>query len=241
MDRQYIWTFPQYQMIEDQNALKLCLMLTGTSVEQSAEAWRAYLTSYTVAMFPELLCTSSILQIRRFEKKKDIDPQLDMLKHCIKLAKKADSDAETLNTLSSGFKLHPLLPAVGQLAGCAQIGLEARPKYFFSHYALVLYLARMTRENEDHDVVERNFHAVQQVLATKARIDEKSNFFLSGPAKLSRVSKRFIAEAWSDLSPLRHVCFSEFCKFSATQKDLRQDLVYLSIQKLRYSGFCKCV
>lgn len=227
--------FPNLRNNMDRRALGLGLMLTGTSVEKAGKAWRAYISSYTVAMFDGVLKQLSpelINQIRVREE--DIRPQLNVLKECIKLAEnKADADVERVTAILSGFRLHPCLPAVGHLTGCELVGLEAEPKHFYCHYALVLYLVGKDRtEKEDHEAIRK---MLPKVLARRAMISP-SALVLSGPARLSRVSYRSIKEAWSDLSALRIVSISEFSKFSAPQTSIGQDLVFVVIRILERSG-----
>ncbi|MCJ1463070.1 hypothetical protein MMC07_001675 [Pseudocyphellaria aurata] len=231
IEPQPILIFPNLQDDVDRRALGLGLMLTGTSVQEGREAWRAYISSYTVAMFAgvlEKLSPSLFKQVKVREE--EIRPQLNVLKKCIK-------DNKVDGNILSRFKLHSCLPAVGNLTGCERVRLEAEPKHLYCHYALVLYLIGRDRiGEEDHLAAEKSF---LEVLAGAAKISE-SALVLSGPARLSEVSHTSINEAWSDLSAPRNVCISEFSKFSSPQTSIGQDLVFLAIQRLEVKRVKTC-
>lgn len=230
IDRLPVLIFPTLQDDMDQRALRLGLMLTGASNKYSREDWEVYISSYTVAIFASVLNEISPKFIHPIGvHEREIRPQLDKLKVCIRVAKekKADADLEIVNGLLSGFRLHPLLPRVKRFTGCGRVGLETWPQYLYCHYALVLYLAGNNTEEGDHTAVES--------LAARAKLPQPA-LVLSGPAKLSTVSRMAINEAWSDHSYLRSACLSEFCKFSASDVSIEQDLVSVIMHLLEYSG-----
>jgi len=210
------------------------LALCGTSKTESVTAWKLYIVSYTLALFPmfegqldrtiysPVPITPEVLQ--------SISLAMTNLDGMIweENTETLSAQERALNALSAG----PGLPQPDPEAWSRYILEEAQPKILVCHYAILLFMAGKRVDGSDHTPLTR---ARPEALIKKSHLPVNPEL-LMGSIRFSDESHVQINNAWQELALLRSLCFTSFAEYEQDATNDLQDIIYTTMHLLKYSG-----
>lgn len=232
--RLVIHTLPETASTQQRMAAGLALMLSGTCPDADLGAWKAYLGTYVLIVTPSL---RSLLPRDQFQISELSPVELNKMEEAYLALQTAlgdgsipVSDQHKREYVTSG--LLPGLPLPNMALQWEEASGESVPKIIVSHFSIVLFIAGKKVDEADHSAITR---ARPLALKSKAHLEGTSSF-LEGALRLSDHSHLALHYAWAELAVLRTVVFSEYAKFSHSDTDFTQDLIYTTMHLLRFSG-----
>ena len=192
---------PEGVTTDQKKAFMVGLMAAGTSTSKSIAAWKVYIMTYTLILFPE---TFALLPKNSFTKAPVTQDHVDQY---IKLY----NTVSTLDTSSSQAAIDPsevsfnnmeVFPGIplahpGHLARFFHF--EASPKVIAAHYSLVLFIMGKRLEGSDHGQLTTNRPSA---VIRKAHLN-KLTHFLNGKYRLSDTSHLYMNSAWAEMSAFK--------------------------------------
>jgi len=215
-------------------AIAFYMMAAGTSKSSSIKEWKAYIVAYILCIAPSLQARmpGNLLTFVSMTdaQVKGITDAIDSFKASFG----GDDPAVPMaaaRTFTSG-PLIPGLPTPDAGADWSDADGEWVTKVILAHFSIVLFLAGKRIDGDDHTAISV---ARPEALRSKAHIADVSAF-LDGPLRLSDSSHLHINNAWAEMAGVRAVTFTEFAKYSQSDTDFSQDIIYTTMHLLRYNG-----
>lgn len=226
--------FPSTLTQDEARYIGLAFAVLGASTTGSSDVWKSYLVSYTCFLFPELgrKLDSNAYEVLETSLE-SVRGQLDLIARLEYEALNAEDDSKDTDTALSNFVLHTALPALGEIAGGQWVGVEAKIKQIYCHYATVLFLAG----KKVSDARSRAQITTSRPLAliSKYHLDDPT-VILTGTLRLSDYAHEMLNLSWDELGAFKIACITRFADFGTDATNLPQDIIFTNLQLLKFSG-----
>lgn len=229
-----VYTIPQSATESQKLALGMLYIFCGTSTEGGLGKWKTWVASYVCLVTPSFsgqLASESFLETRLSEA---LMANLEaMMMDFMHYLENGDVDnADLAADVIKGQTLLPGLPAIPADADLLQSAGEWDGKVILCHYSVMLFLAGKRLDGPDHSqaTVKR-----PEALRGKTHIGEPLET-LEGVLRMSDESHVSINNAWSEMSQLRSLVFSEYAKYDSDQTDMAKDIIWTTMHLLRFSN-----
>lgn len=210
------------------------LALCGTSTAGTLEQWKSYVATYTLATVPSIRggLTTGVYNFVPLSpvQSASLVQALDRL--ITDLNASGDTPGIELTTRYYDAITIAGLPAPNRALSLHEVYGEWEPKVLVSHYSIVLFLMGKRVEKDDHTPITVNR---PKAIRGKAHLDTICGL-LDGALRLSDHSHNLINSAWAESGGLRSACITEMSKYTQSDVDILQDLIYTTLHLLRYNG-----
>lgn len=234
VDRVTVPVLPSNTTDEARLAYGFLLMCTGTSESTSMKEWKTYIAAYTATIAPGLVPRfpgSSYLAVPMVDTQvAELTRSYTSFKAAIESGDSGSLDAEVARVGAS--PVAPGLPKINTALDWADAEGEWITKILICHYSIVLFAAGKRVEGTDHSALSK---ARPEALRKKAHFPDVCGF-LDGALRLSDTSHLQINNAWAEMSGLRALVLTEFSRYSQSETDFSQDLIFTTMHLLRFSG-----
>lgn len=100
------------------------------------------------------------------------------------------------------------------------------------HYSIVLFMAGKRVAGDNHDQIN-----IQRPRALRSKIHYSEPLeMLEGSFRMSNHCHTAVNDAWSDMSSLKAVVFTEYSKYDSPDSDESQNIIWTTMHMLRFSG-----
>lgn len=234
VDRITVPVLPANTSDDNRMAYGFLLMCCGTSESTSAKEWKTYVAAYTATVAPGLVARfpgSSYLAVPMTDTQvAAVGQSYIALKTAVE---SGDVGAVTAEAVRIGASpIAPGLPKINSALDWTEAEGEWITKILICHYSIVLFAAGKRIEGTDHSALSK---ARPEALRKKAHFPDICGF-LDGPLRLSDTSHLQINNAWAEMSGLRALVITEFSRYSQSETDFSQDLIFTTMHLLRFSG-----
>lgn len=216
------------------NGLFFGLMLRGTSDERSLAKWKSWISGFVVNMVPAL---ASKMPAKVFTFVKISDQIVNDLAKAFDdvisaYAARDPSGLQAPITTLMSNTVFAGMPEMRADAPLAKANKEWVFKVIMMYFSVLLFVAGKRIEGDNHEALSINR---PRAVKKKAHISSVVAF-LDGDLRMSDTAHIQVNSAWAEMSALKGEAFREFAKYTQSDTDFGQDLIYTTMHLLEWNG-----